>query len=289
MSIPLWASLSDFARELAAARRMHEISRLVIREVRRRVDADGVSFVLRDDETCYYIDDDAITTLWRGLKFPTSSCISGWSMTNDKVAFIPDVYQDDRIPHDVYRATFVKSMIMIPIGSPDPFAAMGVYWANYRPHVDDEMLSLLHFIASLAASAITSVHLYTFLLQAEKKLALADETGSLGSFELNTRTCRLVSSTRMRQIFGHSVKSDMSYRELVETFHGEDRERFVQSIVASAASGKHFSLDCKIMRQDASVHSIRVLGRASDVDHDPDICILGAVRHVKAHTRAIGG
>ena len=267
---------------------MHEISRLVIEEVRQRVAADGVSFVLRDDETCYYIDDHAISTLWRGLKFPVSSCISGWCMTNDKIAFIPDVYKDARIPQDVYRATFVKSMVMLPIGSPEPFAAMGVYWATPRDHVDDEMLSLLHFIASLAASAITSVHLYTFLLQAEKKLALADETGALGSFELNTRTCKLVSSTRMRQIFGHSVNRNMSYGELVETFHGDDRERFIAAVVSSASSGKHFSLDCKIMRSDASVHSIRVLGRSCDVDHDPDIYVLGAVRHVKAHTKAIG-
>jgi hypothetical protein len=179
-------------------------------------------------------------------------------------------------------------MIMIPIGSPEPFAAMGVYWAEHRSHVDEEMLSLLRFIATLAASAITSVHLYTFLLQAEKKLDLADETGALGSFELNTRTCKLLSSTRMRQIFGQSVNRDMSYGDLVGTFHGYDKERFIGAIVASASSGKHFSLDCKIMRSDASVHSIRVLGRASDVDHDPDVLILGAVRHVKAHTKAIG-
>jgi hypothetical protein len=43
------------------------------------------------------------------------------------------------------------------------------------------------------------------------------------------------------------------------------------------------------MRSDASVHSIRVLGRVSEVDHDPDIHILGAARHVKTHTKAIGG
>jgi hypothetical protein len=103
MSNLLWTSLSDFARQLASARRMHEISRLVIHEVRQRVAADGVSFVLRDDETCYYIDNDAISPLWIGLKFPASSCISGWCMTNDRLAIIPDVYRDERIPHDVYR------------------------------------------------------------------------------------------------------------------------------------------------------------------------------------------
>ncbi len=281
-----WTNLADFAQRLAMARRMDEISKLVIQETRKRVAADGVSFVLRDDEACFYIDDDAISPLWRGLKFPASSCISGWCMSKNQIAVIPDIYLDDRIPHDVYRPTFVKSVVMLPIGGPEPFAAMGVYWSE-QPRIDNETISYLRMMASLAASAITSVHLYTFLLHAEKKLSIAHETGALGSYELDARSCKLISSARMREIFGQPFIREMNYSDWVESFYGGDRERLLDALVSACASEKPFALDCTILRSDASFHSIRILGLPSRADHDPDVRILGAVRHVKAVTRAI--
>jgi len=40
---------------------------------------------------------------------------------------IPDVYLDERIPHDAYRPTFVKSLVMTPIGKEEPIGAIGCY------------------------------------------------------------------------------------------------------------------------------------------------------------------
>ena len=43
---------------------------------------------------------------------------------------IEDIYADDRIPHDAYRPTFVKSLAMVPIRTLDPVGAIGNYWAE---------------------------------------------------------------------------------------------------------------------------------------------------------------
>ncbi|MBU6443613.1 MAG: GAF domain-containing protein [Alphaproteobacteria bacterium] len=97
-------------------------------------DADGVTFVLRDGNQCHYADEDAIGPLWKGQRFPMQTCISGWCMLNRQTAVIADIFEDERIPHDVYRRTFVKSLIMAPAGSGTAVAAIGAYWDHQRQH-----------------------------------------------------------------------------------------------------------------------------------------------------------
>ena len=70
--------------------------------------------------------------MWKGQRFPISACISGWSMLHGQTVAIEDVFTDPRIPHDAYRRTFVKSLIMTPIMAPAPVAAIGAYWRERR-------------------------------------------------------------------------------------------------------------------------------------------------------------
>jgi len=125
-----WPILADAIEFLSAAIDLEAIVATVLDFARRLSGADGVCFVLRDRERCHYIDENAIGPLWKGRRFPMSACISGWSMTNRRTAIIPDIYRDRRIPHDAYRPTFVKSLVMFPVGGEEPVAAIGVYWAT---------------------------------------------------------------------------------------------------------------------------------------------------------------
>jgi GAF domain-containing protein len=61
-----------------------------------------------------------------------SACISGWAMLQGRTAVVPDIFADQRIPHDVYRKTFVKSLVMVPVGLDTPLAAIGIYWRDKR-------------------------------------------------------------------------------------------------------------------------------------------------------------
>ena len=94
--------------------------------------------------------------MWKGLKFPMSACISGWAMLNKQPAVIPDIYQDSRIPHDAYRPTFVKSLVMVPIRSLDPVGAIGNYWATERTPTGEE-IALLQSLADATSVAMENV------------------------------------------------------------------------------------------------------------------------------------
>ena len=116
--------------ELSSAPDLQTIADVVKRAAWRLVGADGATFVLREGAECHYLDEEAISPLWKGRKFPLAACISGWSMLHRQQVVIPDVYGDSRVPHEAYRPTFVRSLVMTPVDSVQPWAAIGVYWAQ---------------------------------------------------------------------------------------------------------------------------------------------------------------
>ena len=146
-------------QELSLARDLERVQQIVRTTARELVGSDGATFVLRDAGQCFYADEDAIEPLWKGSRFPLSACISGWAMLNKTSAIIEDIYLDDRIPHDAYRPTFVKSLAMVPIRSLDPIGAIGNYWADSHLATDDE-IRLLQALADATSIAMENVAVY---------------------------------------------------------------------------------------------------------------------------------
>ena len=158
-------TLIETIEALSATRTIAEVADVVRKAARKVSGADGVAFVLRDNEQCWYFDEDAIGPLWKGKRFPLTACISGWAMLNRQTVIIPDIYLDERIPHDAYRPTFVKSLVMTPVRMEDPVAAIGAYWAEeYVP--PPEIVKKLQGIARATASALESGRLHDSLVDA---------------------------------------------------------------------------------------------------------------------------
>ena len=148
-----------FLQELSRARDLETIMKNVRHAARELAGSDGATFVLRRNGFCYYADEEAISPLWKGQQFPLETCISGWAMLNKQPAVIEDIYADDRIPHDAYRKTFVKSLTMMPIRTLDPIGAIGVYWARkFVP--SDETIKLLQVLADSISVAMENVQVY---------------------------------------------------------------------------------------------------------------------------------
>lgn len=99
--------------------------------VRSRLACDGVTFIVREGDYCFYADEDSIAPLWAGQRFPMQECVSGWAMVHAEPAVIDDIDRDDRVPLEAYRSTYVRSMLAVPLpGRDHPLAAIGAYWAQ---------------------------------------------------------------------------------------------------------------------------------------------------------------
>lgn len=169
-------------QELSLARSLNDVTTIVRSAARTLVGADGATFVLRDYGQCFYVDEEAISPLWKGKRFPLHSCASGWVMEHARHVVIDDVFADPRIPGDVYRATFVKSMAMVPIRRASPIGAIGTYWACHRAASEREM-TLLQALADSTSIALANIELHGDLERRVRERtaqleALADELGS---------------------------------------------------------------------------------------------------------------
>lgn len=196
LSVATLRRLVRAVTDLAAARDIVAVVDIVRHAARELVNADGATFVLRDREQCYYVDEDAIEPLWRGMRFPLEACISGWAMLNKEQVIIPDIYLDSRIPHDAYRPTFVQSLTMTPIRTSEPVGSIGTYWADAHVATPAEA-EVLQALADSTAVALESVRVLHHLEE-----AVAERT-----YELESSKADLAA---FAQVAAHDLKSPLS-------------------------------------------------------------------------------
>ncbi len=221
--------LADAITALAGARGADEIIEIVRRSARGLSGAQGVAVILRDDDLCHYLVEDAESPLWSGKRLPITSCISGWAMMHNQTVVIADVFADPRVPHEAYRPTFVKSLIMTPVGEETPFAAIGAYWDRVRIPDPDET-AVLGALARSAATAFKNVQLYDSLRReveraealhrrAEDELAerkKAEEHLRLVVNELNHRVKNSLAT--VQSVASQTFRSAGTLREANEAF-----------------------------------------------------------------------
>lgn len=177
--VSLTRILLEMTQELSHARTLESVVELVRNHARDFAGSDGVCFVLRDGDRCHYVEENAIAPLWKGRKFPISTCVSGWVITHKTPAVIEDIFADDRVPIDAYAPTFVRSLVMVPIRRDNPIGAIGFYWAGHTK-VSAEELSVLQALADNVSVAIENVSLYAELQSKIKQLQ--ESNHELGRF-----------------------------------------------------------------------------------------------------------
>lgn len=164
--------LVEAIEQLAGAGGIDDVIATLRRGARRLIGADGIAVILREDEQCWYVEEDAMGPLWKGHKFPLASCISGWAMLHRETVVIEDIREDPRIPQELYRDTFVRSLLMVPVRSDDPIGAIGAYWSDpYK--ASGTQVETLERLARATATAMENVRLIAALSKALSDAELA--------------------------------------------------------------------------------------------------------------------
>jgi len=203
--------LVTVSQELSHARSLEAVQQVVRTAARQLTGADGATIVLRDGDQCHYADEDAMAPLWKGLRFPMSSCISGWVISNRCSAVLEDIYADARISADTYRPTFVKSLVMVPIRASDPIGAIGCYWAKrHMPtHVELRLLSALADSMSIAHENVQlCVELEARVRECSEALVVAQRAEQETRHEMMERQRAEQALRRSQEQLSHAQKME---------------------------------------------------------------------------------
>jgi signal transduction histidine kinase len=235
----------EVVQQLSHARDLDTISEIVREAARNLTGADGATFVLRENEQCYYADENAIAPLWKGRRFPMNVCISGWVMMNAKPVVIKDIYADTRIPINAYRPTFVKSLAMVPIRTHSPIGAIGNYWAEqYEPSADE--IAVLQALADTTSVAMENVELYNQLQHKISELENSNYELSCfawaASHDLQEPLRTIVTQVEMLQRRSHDKLDEKALCHIHTATDSAGRlQRLIQDLLVHARAGKHES------------------------------------------------
>lgn len=213
MYIQIMERLLHVVQELSAARNLDMVMDIVRHSVRDLTGSDGATFVLRENDFCYYAQEDAISPLWKGNRFPMEACISGWVMLNRKPAIIEDIYVDSRVPIDAYKTTFVKSLATVPIKTNNPIGAIGCYWSE-RHIATPEQIKVLQVLADTAAIAMENIHYQNIIATKAKQLEEAID-GTLFTIAKMVEQKDLYTAGHQRRVamIGLAISNEMGWSQ----------------------------------------------------------------------------
>ena len=197
-----WTIAAEAMEALAGARSIDAIVNVLRAFARRAVGADGIAVILREGDLCHYIAEDSMAPLWAGQRFPACNCVSGWAMRHGQTVVIPDIFNDARVPVDAYERTFVRSMVMVPIGRMEATAAVGAYWSEEGEPSDNEV-ALLEALARAASTALENGRLFAALESLNDQLdeRVRDRTQELEQAQDMVRQFQKMEA--MGQLTGH--------------------------------------------------------------------------------------
>jgi signal transduction histidine kinase/CheY-like chemotaxis protein len=148
--------LTRVVRNLARARSRREVYSLACQAARRLLDSDGSSLALIEGDECFYVAEDAIAPLWKGLRFPVDGSVAGRVIREQRGLLVSDIRTEAALPRANFSATFVRSFAMVPIGNRAPTAALGSFWQRVDAPTQHD-LKILQALGDATSVALENV------------------------------------------------------------------------------------------------------------------------------------
>jgi GAF domain-containing protein len=148
-----WRLMTEAGLRMDACAGLGDVLEVLRVHARAIMEADGITVIRREGDEVAYVGEDALAPLWTGLRFPVSACVSGLAILERRPIAIEDISVDPRVPMAAYLSTFVRSMAVFPVGTGNPVAALGCYWAKVQP-IDRAAMALVEGLTKAANAAL---------------------------------------------------------------------------------------------------------------------------------------
>jgi PAS domain S-box-containing protein len=120
----------------------------------------------------------------------------------------------------------------------------------------------------------------------EIRLRMAIEAAEIGTWFWNIQQDEISWSEKFRMLFGLTSDAKLTYREILEVIHPDDRERVDRSVKNTVEQGVPYDIEYRIIWPDSSVHWIRAKGRAQRSPEGVAVSMQGIVMDITEHKEA---
>ena len=124
--------LSDAMEELCSARTQEDVVRISAALAKKACNVDSISIVLTSGEQFHYAPEDKPDTISLAVRSKVIMRMSAWALEAAQTAVVPDIHRDERTRSHTNGSTFARSLVVVPVGGRNPFAAITCAWVQER-------------------------------------------------------------------------------------------------------------------------------------------------------------
>jgi PAS domain S-box-containing protein len=281
--------LAGALEQLPAAASEDEAIGILLSAARQLSGADAVALVERRDQgDCEYVAEEGPEPFFKGMRVPLATTVAGWALENGRTALVENVDTDRGLVRHYYEGTFVKSLIMVPLGALGGPAdrAIGVYWSRPRSPEPGEVA---HIEALARATGATLQHLsaeeqlrvsQTSLRESNDSLALALAAADIATWDLDRRTGVIRRSPRHDEMFGYAEPQpewtiDIAKRHVLP----EDWPLF-DAAEESAWWTSEMRAEVRVRWPNGEIHWLLAVARTIDDDSGHPVRLAGIIQDI---------
>jgi PAS domain S-box-containing protein len=120
----------------------------------------------------------------------------------------------------------------------------------------------------------------------EENLRLTVEAAEIGTWFWNIQKDEIRWSEKFQTLFGLTSNATLSYEEILEVIHPDDRQRLDQSVKNTLEQGAPYDIEYRVVWPDSSVHWIAAKGQAHRGHEGKAISLQGIVLDVTERKKA---
>jgi PAS domain S-box-containing protein len=117
-------------------------------------------------------------------------------------------------------------------------------------------------------------------LRNEERLQLAVQIAKLGYWQLDLTDYQLFGSEQGKTNFGLSPAENLTYQQLLELIHPEDRDRVIAIMSGAIENQRDYTTEYRIIRSDGSIHWISVRGNCFYDESDRPLRMVGVTTDI---------
>ena len=188
---------------------------------------------------------------------------------------------------EICRQLGIKSNLCIPLTvGGEPVGILGLNTTRTERSWPEALVKRLQLIARIFANALARKHADQALREKDERITLAAEAAEFGVWEWRIARNEVWGSESWRQMFGFAACEAVSFEEIIQRIHPDDREAVEKEVRHAVANHEDYAGEFRVVVPNCSLRWIASRGRGLAGPDGTAARMLGAAIDITERKRA---